>query len=151
VVFGGLTLHRWLPDSASFHPARETAMTAQWMLIAVGVSTVTSAVIYRLRQSVHEACKLGQYTLEQKLGEGGMGIVYRARHALLRRPTAVKLLRPESASDAAVTRFEREVQQTSRLTHPNTIAIYDYGRTPDWHLLLRDGVPGGTRPPAPGA
>jgi hypothetical protein len=58
-----------------------------------------------------------------------MGAVYRARHAFLRRPTAVKLIRSQVASSEALARFEREVQLTSALSHPNTIAIYDYGRT----------------------
>jgi serine/threonine-protein kinase len=60
-----------------------------------------------------------------------MGTVYRARHALLRRPTAVKLLRPERTSERALLRFEREVRLTSQLNHPNTVSIYDYGRTAD--------------------
>lgn len=75
--------------------------------------------------------QLGQYTLEEKVGEGGMGVVYRAKHALLRRDTAVKLLLPGRANEAAIARFEREVCLTCQLTHPNTIQVYDYGHTPE--------------------
>ncbi len=78
-----------------------------------------------------EAERLGQYTLEAKIGEGGMGRVYRARHVMMRRPTAVKLLLPEKNAGSNLERFEREVRLTARLTHPNTITIFDYGRTPD--------------------
>ena len=75
--------------------------------------------------------QLGQYTLEEKVGQGGMGVVYRAKHALLRRDTAVKLLLPGRADATAVARFEREVCLTCQLTHPNTIQVYDYGHTPE--------------------
>ncbi len=102
-----------------------------WGLIFSITTVIVSRVIYGLQQKVREAMQLGNYTLEQKLGEGGMGTVYLARHALLTRPTALKLLPPQKAGEQNVARFEREVQQTSRLEHPNTVRIFDYGRTPD--------------------
>jgi serine/threonine protein kinase len=75
--------------------------------------------------------RLGQYELEEPIGEGGMAQVFRARHVMLDRPTAVKIVKSEQATAEVLTRFESEVQLASRLTHPNTIEIYDYGRTPD--------------------
>jgi serine/threonine-protein kinase len=78
---------------------------------------------------VREAPRLGQYTLETKIGEGGMATVFLARHALLKRPNAVKILKRHLANDEVIARFEREVQLASRLSHPNTVEIYDYGRT----------------------
>lgn len=85
----------------------------------------------RLTEAELKARQLGQYKLIEKIGEGGMGIVYKAHHSLLRRETALKLLPPEKADAASLERFEREVQLTCRLTHPNTIQVYDYGHTPD--------------------
>jgi hypothetical protein len=102
-----------------------------WCAVATAATTVVSRVIYGLVTQVRDAQHLGRYTLGAKIGEGGMGEVYRAEHAMLRRPTAVKLLLPSKVSASSLERFEREVQLTSRLSHPNTIAIYDYGRTPD--------------------
>ncbi|MFA9469507.1 MAG: serine/threonine-protein kinase, partial [Deltaproteobacteria bacterium] len=88
-------------------------------------------VIHRLRKEVSDIQDLGQYKLERKLGEGAMGVVYQAKHGMLKRPTAIKLLRPEIADPDALDRFRREVQLTAKLTHPNTVTIYDYGRTPE--------------------
>jgi serine/threonine-protein kinase len=102
-----------------------------WTAAAIALSTMTSAILFGLRRRVEEARRLGQYTLEAKLGEGGMGTVYRARHAMLRRPTAIKLLPPERTGGSSLERFEREVQATALLSHPNTVQVYDFGRTPD--------------------
>lgn len=60
-----------------------------------------------------------------------MGEVFLAEHAMLKRPTALKILKPEVTSEDTIIRFEKEVQSASRLSHPNTIEIYDYGRTAD--------------------
>ena len=92
-----------------------------------GVQTIST-----LRTEAYEARQLGQYRLREKIGEGGMGEVYKAEHQLLKRPCVIKLIKPEKAGDARVLgRFKREVRATSKLTHWNTVEIYDYGSTSD--------------------
>jgi eukaryotic-like serine/threonine-protein kinase len=105
---------------------------AMILLILAAGSAFGAHTISRLRQQVMEARQLGQYRLRRLLGAGGMGEVYLAEHQLLKRPCALKLIRlgVESGSKA-LARFEREVRLTAALSHPNTVEIYDYGRTED--------------------
>jgi serine/threonine-protein kinase len=98
-------------------------------IVAILLAAAGSEIIYGLRQKVTAAQQLGQYTLGRKIGEGGMGVVYLAHHDLLRRPTAIKLLHPSKVGHDNMQRFEREVQHMSQLTHPNTVAVFDYGRS----------------------
>ncbi len=85
----------------------------------------------RRLDSVHQYRKLGSYVLQDQLGEGGMGIIYRAQHDLLKRSAAIKVLRSANISTAALAQFETEVQLTCQLTSPNTVSVYDYGVTPE--------------------
>lgn len=110
---------------------RLTFGASAWCVALTVSTSIVSRTIYGLHDEIRNVRRLGQYVLGELVGEGGMGSVYRAEHALLRRPTAVKMLLPDRAGKDSIVRFEREVKLTARLTHPNTVAIYDYGRTRD--------------------
>jgi hypothetical protein len=106
------------------------------LLVLSGIAVfIFTILVERLQASVRRSAlaarRLGQYVLVAEIGRGANGMVYRASHTLLRRPVAIKLLSPEMTNEATAARFEDEVQMTSQLTHPNTVAIYDYGRTPE--------------------
>ncbi len=135
---------RWLPhlgfgvvtqldEAEAFQAARQLEQVFYVLLLlliltAVALMWISNAGIHwrqRLGEAELRARRLGQYTLLEKIGEGGMGVVYKARHALMRRDTAVKLLLPEHADDATVARFEKEVRLTCRLKHPCTIQVFE--------------------------
>ena len=131
-------------------PFRELpAVTVRWSLeMGLSVLAGACAVAYfgarrvdRLREEVRairrELRDLGQYRLKAPLGAGGMGEVWLAEHRLLKRPCAVKLIRPQHAADSQfLRRFEREAAATARLQHPNIVAVYDFGRHDDGTFFL---------------
>ena len=131
IVFFWVRRMSFVPDAPAAQVQTFLMFATLWCLVGVFVASLQSRQLYGLRRRIREASKLGQYTLEERIGEGAMGVVYRATHAMLRRPAAIKLLLPERSSDRDLARFEREVQQTSRLLHPNTVSIFDYGRSAD--------------------
>lgn len=102
---------------------------ALWALLSIGSAMICARIIWGLRQRLEASNRVGHYVLGERVGQGGAGVVYRATHALLKRETAVKFLPAERMDQTSVARFEREVQTTAQLTHPNTVAVYDYGRT----------------------
>jgi serine/threonine-protein kinase len=105
---------------------------AWWMAMAAACAVYGCHKVSLLREEAFQARKLGQYQLKARLGSGGMGEVYLAEHVLLRRPCAIKLIRPDQAGDGtSLARFEREVRASATLTHWNTIEIYDYGHAED--------------------
>lgn len=105
---------------------------ALWMIAAAAIAAYGAHRLEVLRREATEARRLGQYRLIEQLGSGGMGEVYLAEHILLRRPCAVKVVRPEMAGDPeTLHRFEREARATAALSHPNTVQIFDYGIADD--------------------
>ena len=88
--------------------------------------------------------QLGPYRVEALLGEGGMGVVYRAHDTKLNRPVAVKFLSDELADAAARRRFQREAQMASSLNHPHILTVHDAGEFEGRQYLVTEFVDGGT-------
>ncbi|HET6795657.1 MAG TPA: serine/threonine-protein kinase [Gemmatimonadales bacterium] len=118
-------------------------------LLVVGMAYVGARVVYQLGTEVKRARELGSYRLEEKLGEGGMGEVWRARHRMLARPAAIKLIRPALAGNGGVStemvrRFEREAQVIAGLRSPHTVDLFDFGMADDgafyYVMELLDGL-----------
>lgn len=130
-TMAAIVLHPDVRAAIWFDPSSMVEMVLVLVAtIFAGVSSVR--MISYLREKAHEAKELGRYKLKEKIGSGGMGDVYLAEHRLMKRPCAIKVIRPEKAGDPkAIARFEREVRTTSRLTHWNSVSIFDYGRTSD--------------------
>jgi serine/threonine-protein kinase len=112
--------------------------------IGVGTATLASSVNFGLRRRAYEAHRLDRYVLDGLIGRGAMGEVSRARHPLLPRPVAVKLLRPDLVDARTAERFEDEVRQTSRLAHPSNLVVHDVGTASDgtfyYAMELLDGA-----------
>lgn len=133
-----LIVHGAPPEAGSL-PWVAVMRQAIPVYICAGVAFVTAYRVFRLAKDVVAARRVGSYQLQEKIGSGGMGEVWRARHKMLARPAAVKLIRPESLSkngDEAGTgtvlrRFEREAQATATLTSQHSIALYDFGVAED--------------------
>ncbi|MFO0906407.1 MAG: serine/threonine-protein kinase [Pirellulales bacterium] len=125
-------LQRVHPETTALLAQAKAESPLPMPIVAALVASFAAHVINAARREAFKARQFGQYRLLDRLGVGGMGEVYRAEHTLLKRPCAIKLIKPASETDAvAVARFEKEVKTTARLTHWNTIEIYDYGRTDD--------------------
>ena len=138
-VIYGLT-YRLIPEVSAYWADHggTAAQTSALVWNAAGtvvlalVSVAVSRSLYSLRRTAYKAERLGNYIIDREIGVGGMGQVYAAHHALLRRPTAVKVIRADQEDrEGALRRFEQEVQLSAGLTHPNTITIFDFGRTSD--------------------
>lgn len=136
----------WLPEysigvttEVDFQEAFKPLIPVTWLfwIAAIGLSGVVIGLVMsvlkieKLEHNIEDMQQLGSYVLEQKIGEGGMGVVYKAKHSLLARPTAIKILKQEQLTDESIARFEREVRLACQLTHPNTIKIYDFGKSND--------------------
>jgi len=119
-------------DSVCSQASNANFQTVSQSSLIVAISAVSAVIgvhtIGSLRRQAFKAKQLGQYRLREKLGQGGMGEVYLAEHQLMKRPCAIKVIRPDKAADTrALARFEREVRATAALSHWNSVDIYDYG------------------------
>ncbi len=123
-------------DTTGAYPFMVFAVAMAMLAAGAGLSIFGTAKTAALRAEVETARAavraLGQYRLRRKLGQGGMGEVYLAEHQLLKRPCAVKRIHPKYLNNPEqVKRFQREVQTTAQLRHPNTVEVYDYGEADD--------------------
>ena len=119
-------------------------LATTFLIMLMIYSRMNIEIEEELQEAVSNAKEMGQYRVLGKIGEGGMGVIYKAEHKLMKRETAVKLLKSEACSEEVINRFEKEVMLSSKLTHPNTISIYDFGKTEEgvfyYVMELLDGL-----------
>ncbi len=145
-----LLLHQWGKVTANSEDVVRAILAPG---IAVVFAYMGARVVYGLGRAVLAARELGSYRLEERLGAGGMGEVWRARHRMLARPAAIKLIRAPAGADGdgprvispeLTHRFEREAQAIASLRSPNTVNLYDFGVADDGALYyvmeLLDGL-----------
>ena len=131
-VLLGLTSPSFLSVSEEARTLDKLTENALYLLLGAVTAILGTHTINTVRCEEFRARRLNQYHLTKKLGAGGMGEVYLAEHQLLKRPCAVKLIRPSlSQKPRVLARFELEVRATARLSHWNTVEVFDYGRTDD--------------------
>ncbi len=113
-------------------------------LFAAGLATYASRIAHGLSRDAADARRMGSYLLEERIGAGGMGEVWRARHRFLARPAAIKMVLPDRATETFARRFEREAQVTATLRSIHTVELYDFGRADDgaffYVMELLEGV-----------
>ena len=118
-------------------------------LLMVALGYACAQVVYGLSKQASRAQNLGNYHLVERLGQGGMGEVWKAQHRLLARPAAIKLIRPsliekDGAASDLIRRFEREAQVTAQLQSPHTVDLFDFGVADDggfyYVMELLDGL-----------
>lgn len=120
--------------------------------VCFALAVVGARIVWGYGSHISKARRMGSYRLVEKIGQGGMGEVWRAEHQMLARPAAVKLIlsdpahesTPGDKPDLIIHRFEREVQATAELRSPHTVVVYDYGYTDDrkfyYVMELLDGL-----------
>lgn len=138
--------YKWLPEQEfgliaeidavdAFAPIRyfDTALVLFYTILLILIAALyqLNSRFIRFGKRLKELELIGHYEVLEKIGEGGFGDVYRARHQNLRSDVAIKLLKKELNDSDALTRFEKEVRSTSQLNHPNTIKVFDFGTTED--------------------
>ena len=127
---------------AQLHDMHAVATLVTFMsVVGVGAFVAVSGghTMWSLQKSVFESRKLGRYRLLKRIGKGGMGEVWCAEDRALRRNVALKILPQEyGRKPAAIARFEREIQATASIAHPNVVRIHDWGVTDDgiWYYAM---------------